>query len=154
MPDLGDFFRWQWLWRSRRRLFTVGLVVFLSGAGLLALLIATWMWGRPNRNIARGLIAPVILMGLGGFGMCQAAFSGGRAFGDHDAPDPTRRTLPPVPRSKRPRRRADDQPIPLANTAAATPLKVTRCPTCHEPMTVPADEVAECPKCHERFRPD
>lgn len=147
--------RWQWLWRSRRRLFAAGLGVFLLGVAVLALLVVTWVWGRPNPNIARGILAPVLLMAIGGFMMLQAVFSGGGAFGDHDAPDPTRRTLPPTPQSKRSRRRAGEEPIPLAPDTGERPaVKATRCPVCQERLDVPPDEMAECPKCNERFRPD
>lgn len=148
MSDLADFFRWQWLWRSRRRLFVIGLVVFLLGMALLALLIATWLWGPPNANIGRGVPAPVVLMALGGYGMLQATFSGGGAFGDHDRPLP--KTLPAKPTRRRKSKREDDRPIPVAETGEAVPLTTTRCPACEGPV---AAMVTECPKCFLRLVP-
>jgi hypothetical protein len=144
------FTRWQWLWRSRRRLFAFGLVVFLLGVGLLAWLVYTAVWGRPNTNIGRGIPAPVILMAVGGYAMLQAVFSGGEAFGDHDYDDSRewrrrawRRRQPAPP---------DDRPIPRAPDTGERPaVDTTRCPTCREPVSATA---AECPKCHERFTPD
>ena len=148
MPDLADFFRWQWLWRSRRRLFVIGLVVFLLGVALLVLLIATWLWGPPNGNIARGIPAPVILMALGGYGMLQATFSGGGAFGDHDRPLP--KTLPPAKRTRRRGAEDDARPLPLAETAETVTLTTTRCPACEETVTAAA---TECPMCFQRLVP-
>lgn len=153
MADLADYFRWQWLWRSRRRLFVLGLVVFLLGVALLVLLVSTWLWGG-NSRIVRGLPLPLVLMAVGGYGVLQAAFSGGGAFGDHDHDDSRdgRR------RAWRRQRRAepdDTGPIPLTTTDGDSPAdRTTRCPTCHEPSARSTGTRVECPKCHERCVPD
>jgi hypothetical protein len=154
VSDLADYFRWQWLWRSRRRLFTVGLVVFLSGVLLLAILLGTWWWGRPVVSVGRVIAVPLILMAVGGYGVLQAAFSGGGAFGDHDHDDSRdgRR------RAWRRQRRADRDatgPVPLSPTDDDSPAdRTTRCPTCLEPSARSTGTRVECPKCHERFVPD
>jgi hypothetical protein len=147
------YFRWQWLWRSRRRLLACGLVLFVLGGLYLAFALhVAWprlvhRWFVLHGGIAVGLI------GVGGYMALQALFSPAGAFGDHDHDD-SREHRRRAWRRKR-AAPADDEPIPLADDTGEEPaVRVARCPTCHQRMTVPADEVAECPKCHERFRPD
>jgi hypothetical protein len=147
------FFRWQWFWRSRQRLLLCGLGVTAVGLVCLAFTVVTWPDAMRRASFARLVAMGTLFLAVGGYPVLVALLSPAGAFGDHDHDD-----------SRDHRRRAwrrkraaapDDEPIPLAPDKAEGPTaRTTRCPTCHEPLTVPPDRVTECPKCHERFTPD
>lgn len=81
---MGRRFGWRWLWRSRVRLLTVGLLILGGGA---AVLVTSLLDMRSNPRAGRGLVGGVVFAGLGGWLALQALLSDAGAFGDADTPD-------------------------------------------------------------------
>lgn len=140
------FLRWQWLWRSRRRLLAVGLAAVAAGGLLLSwavLMVRPWL----NRHsyVVGGF--GVFLIGWGGYLLLNVLLAPAGVFGDHDHDD-SRDWRRRAWRRKRPAP-PDDRPIPLAGTEEREAVTPVECPVCL--ARVPAS-AAECPKCHERFR--
>lgn len=146
------FFRWQWMWQSRRRVIAVALAEIALGAGCL--LFALLTPGPFSRARALVLFGGLMIGGLGGYQLLQGLLSPDGAFRDHDFDD-SREGRRRAWRRQRTAKPSDDRPLPLApDTGEATRVISVRCPACHEPLAVEGAGAVECPKCHERFTPE
>jgi len=155
MPDLAEFFRWQWMWRSRPRLIAIAVGAILFGCGWVV--FGIFSPGPMNKGKWLIVICGLMFALLGGYQLLQGVLSPAGAFGNHEKEDPTRRTLPPAPRPKRKRQDSGDRPIPIASdTAEAAPPPVVWCPVCEGSVALPVGTkptaAVECPRCLERFK--
>jgi hypothetical protein len=172
VADLADFFRWQWMWKSRARLIgiAVGAMVFRwqwmwkSRARLIGIAVGAMVFGAalilyavvsPGPfNKGKGLVIAggVMFAGMGGFQLLQGVLSPAGAFGERDRT----REVPRLgggskwKRKGRPAPAPDDAPLPVA-TDTHEPVKLVRCPACTEAVSASA---AECPKCFQRLMPE
>ena len=86
---VSNFFRWQWMWRSRPRLIGIALGAMAFGAALI--LFAVLAPGPIDKGKGLTICGGVMFAALGGYQLLQGMFSPAGAFGDHDAPEPARR---------------------------------------------------------------
>lgn len=99
---MTDFFRWQWMWKSRPRL--IGIAVGAMALAGLAVLYALTRPGPMSRGQMFIVCGGLMFALLGGYQLLQGLFSPAGSFGNHDAPDPALRTTPKQKRRRKPAR--------------------------------------------------